>query len=398
MQTGLISFLSEVNQEEIINNSLSPWLKAIEKELDLSIKEYPLNKAKKLDLPLLFIKSGGVENIFKEAISQLKEPYILIASELHNSLPAALEILTYLRQQGKKAEIIHGSATYIARRIKRLQTIITCQKKLATTRAAVIGKPSDWLIASQVDYQVPLEKFGLQLIDISTKEFETYIDQVSEEALAENMVLKKKVRNQSDLKGALTIQVALENIVNDYQLNALTVRCFDLLSSRKNTGCLGLSALNNQNIIAGCEGDVPALLSMIILNYLSGQYTFMANPASLDILTNQVTFAHCTVPTRMVEDFSTPTHFESDLGVAIKGRLALGQATVFKLAADCKSYFSSRADILDNLNKNYLCRTQIRVALDEDVSYFLANPFGNHHIICKGDYDSIVREFFKQLL
>jgi L-fucose isomerase-like protein len=47
------------------------------------------------------------------------------------------------------------------------------------------------------------------------------------------------------------------------------------------------------------------------------------------------------------------------------------------------------------LNSENLCRTQIRLRMNEDVKYFLQNSLGNHHLICKGDYNKLVREFFK---
>ena len=38
------------------------------------------------------------------------------------------------------------------------------------TRLGVIGKPSDWLISSDVDYKRVKETFDIELIDIDIKE------------------------------------------------------------------------------------------------------------------------------------------------------------------------------------------------------------------------------------
>ena len=40
-----------------------------------------------------------------------------------------------------------------------------------------------------------------------------------------------------------------------------------------------------------------------------------------------------------------------------------------------------------------LCRTQIRVGID-DFRYFLNDPIGNHHIICKGSHAAELEAFF----
>ncbi len=72
--------------------------------------------------------------------------------------------------------------------------------------------------------------------------------------------------------------------MDKYDLKGLTIRCFDLLSTVHNTGCIALSLLNDEGIISSCEGgDVPALISMLILNALSDEPVFMANPSSIDV-------------------------------------------------------------------------------------------------------------------
>jgi len=206
--------------------------------------------------------------------------------------------------------------------------------------------------------------------------------------------LKNKSFDAQSMNGALKIYYGFKSLVNKYKFDGITVRCFDLIERFKNTGCLGLSLLNSEGIIAGCEGDIPATISMLILHLLSGQPVFMANPASVDKKKNEVVLAHCTIPINMSDSFHLDTHFESGLGVGIKGHIPEGRVTVFKLSADAQTYFVSGGEILENLNEENLCRTQIRLKMDEDVGYFLHNSIGNHHLVCQGDYCSLIKEFF----
>ena len=120
----------------------------------------------------------------------------------------------------------------------------------------------------------------------------------------------------------------------------------------------------------------------------------MANPASVDVNRNEVILAHCTLPLNMPDSFQLDTHFESGLGVGIKGHIPEGNVTIFKLAADFQTYFVSRGEILENLNAKNLCRTQVKLKLEEDVSYFLHHSLGNHHLVCNGDFYSLIKEFF----
>jgi len=396
MKIGLYNLVSEVHNEEYVNSTLQGFLADIEEKLgekfeNISLEEFNKNEY----FPLIFIKSGGVEGKFKQIFKQVKGPYLLLSSGLHNSFAASLEIASFLKQKGEKVEIIHGDSDYITRRIKKLSKIFEVKSRLASTKLGVIGKPSDWLIASDVDYNKVKDVLGISLIDIEMDELVKEIDQNHNFDHPKLNDIKNKGFDSKSIDGALKIYNGFKAIVNKYKFDGITVRCFDLLEIYKNTGCLGLSLLNDEGIVAGCEGDIPALISMAILHYLTDEPVFMANPSSIDIDKNEIILAHCTLPLNMPDEFYLKTHFESSLGVGIKGVIEEGEATIFKLSRDGKEYFVSGGEIIENLNSENLCRTQIRFRMNEGVKYFLQNSLGNHHLICKGDYSKLVREFFK---
>jgi len=396
MKIGLYNLVSEVHNEGYINQTLRGFITEIEEKLGEKFENINLENFNREDyFPLIFIKSGGVEGKFKQIFKQVKEPYLLLSSSLHNSFAASLEIASFLKQKGEKVEIIHGDSDYIARKIKGLSKIFEAKSRLASTKLGVIGKPSDWLIASDVDYKKIKDNLGISLIDIEMDELVKEINQRHHFAHHKLNHIKNKGFDSKSIDGALKIYNGFKAIVNKYKFDGITVRCFDLLEIYKNTGCLGLSLLNDEGIIAGCEGDIPALISMTILHYLTDEPVFMANPSSIDIDKNEIILAHCTLPLNMPDEFYLKTHFESGLGVGIKGNIKEGKATIFKLSRDGKEYFVSGGEIIENLNSENLCRTQIRFRINEGVKYFLQNSLGNHHLICKGDYSEIVREFFK---
>jgi L-fucose isomerase-like protein len=97
----------------------------------------------------------------------------------------------------------------------------------------------------------------------------------------------------------------------------------------------------------------------------------------------------------MADKYYFDTHFESGLGVGIRGIIREGEATIFKLSGDGHNYFVSGGEIMKNLKENNLCRTQVRLKLKQDVKYFLQESIGNHHLICRGDYIKLVKEFFR---
>ena len=395
MKIGLYNLISDVHREGYVNSTLQRFLVDIEEKLGEKFENINLEDFDKDYFPLIFIKSGGVEGKFKEIFKQVKGPYLLLSSGLHNSLAASLEIASFLKQKKKRVEIIHGDSDYIARRIKELRKIFQVKNRLVFSKLGVIGKPSDWLIASDVDYLKVKDTLGISLIDIKMDELVKEIDQDHHFAHPKLKNIREKGFNKKSIEGALKIYSGFKAIVNKYKFDGITVRCFDLLEIYKNTGCLGLSLLNDEGIMAGCEGDVPALISMTILHLLTDEPVFMANPSSIDIDKNEIILAHCTLPLNMPDEFYLKTHFESGIGVGIKGDIREGEATIFKLSGDGKEYFVSGGEIVENLSKENLCRTQIRLRMNEDVKYFLQNSIGNHHLICRGDNSKLVREFFE---
>ena len=134
------------------------------------------------------------------------------------------------------------------------------------------------------------------------------------------------------------------------------------------------------------------MISMHVINTLTNQCGFQANPSRINVDDNTIVLAHCTLPLSMCESYKLNTHFESGIGVAIKGEIKEQEITIFKLARNLKDYYVSTGKIITNLNEDNLCRTQIVIKLDDDVKYFLNRPYGNHHIVVLGNHkDKIVQ-------
>ena len=235
-------------------------------------------------------------------------------------------------------------------------------------RLGVVGKPSDWLIASSVDYAAVLEKMNIEMVDIP-------IDRMT--SLGEV---------DPGMKGAEAIYERLKELVTEYRLDGVTLRCFDLLSTVKNTGCIALSKLNDEGIPASCEGDVPALLTMMVCKRLTGELCFQVNPARINN-DGTMLFAHCTLPLGMTESHEFTTHFESGIGVAIHGEVPAGPYTLVKLSNDMKRLLAVNVQVTRCQYEQNMCRTQIWIQSTPIVSqYLLSSPLSDHHVLIKGHH------------
>lgn len=304
------------------------------------------------------VLTGGSEALFLRLVDEgkvsLKEPIFIIASGYSNSLAASLEILAWIQQHKGSGRVVTSP-----------EQINNSVLRRTNLRLGVIGEPSDWLIASKVDDAYIYEQTGIRMVHIPIEEV-TSLGEVD-----------------GGMAGAEQIYQRLKEIVARYNLNGLTLRCFDLLTTVKNTGCIALSHLNDEGIPASCEGDIPLLLTMILAKQKYGQIGFQVNPARIGD-DGKMLFAHCTIPLKMTTSHVFDTHFESGIGVGIHGELPLGKYRLMKLSTDLTQLVDEPVELVANQYEQNLCRTQVWLQATPKLAHqLLTQPLQNHHLLIR---------------
>lgn len=383
MKINIYPIVSALHDKNVIENHTNELLSLLKENSKHDYNIVSIDELYDADLSLILVLSGGSENEFLSNLPKLREPFYILTYGYNNSLPASLEILSYIKDNNYDGEVLHGNINYIVDRINDL---------LNRVNYGVIGNPSDWLIASEVNYSNAL-KHNVNLINIDIDEVVKEYNSITElDDLSIHLDYDKK-----EIDKANKLYRALVNIKQKYNLKGLTIRCFDLLSKLNTTACLGLSLLNRDKTISTCEGDIPSMISMKIIYDLFKQSSFQANPSQINLEEKEIVFAHCTLPLDMCNSFKLDTHFESNIGIGIKGELNLTKVTIFKLARNLKDYYVETGTIVENLNSDKLCRTQIKIKLDNSPNYFLTRPYGNHHIIFYGDHKNELIEYMNKI-
>ena len=395
MTISIYTLTSPLHDEAAVAATTREFLSSL--NIDYTFKGNDFSDYGTSSLDLIYVRTGGAEGLFLKLLPEMQskstKPFYLLTSGKSNSLAASMEILSFLNQKNIKGEIIHGSASYINRRITLLAQAGEARNKLNGSRLGIIGDPSDWLISSKVCPDDVRRALGIELVSIPMQEL---IDEFNATQGDCDPVLVKQAPTEGirrSLPDAWRIYLALKKLVQHYHLSGLTIRCFDLLTSVHNTGCIALARLNSEGIVAGCEGDVPAMLSMAITRAALGISGFQANPAQINPETGEMKFAHCTIPFNMVERYELDTHFESGIGVGIRGYMANGDVTIFKVSGDLQRHFIEQGTLERSEDKPDLCRTQqiIRLCNPEATGYFLTRPIGNHHIIIPGNHKELLK-------
>ncbi|UCH03524.1 MAG: hypothetical protein JSW05_07950, partial [Candidatus Thorarchaeota archaeon] len=255
----------------------------------------------------LLVGTGGTESLISELVDQsgLKPPILLLSHPGNNSLPAAMETRAYFQQRGMHSRIIHTPLDSLRDRIHDREEFLQAEEEIANSRLGVIGKPSFWLIASQVDENAVKKRWGTSIEHFS---IDTIKQDLMLEALQESRPnefiqgAKSNLISDEQLARAGAVTRLLNEVVETYGLDAVTVECFKLLEDTDISGCHALSQLNDkEGFVAGCEGDIPAAFTMMVAKVLTKQPSFLANVADVDPDTNSAVFAHCTIATSLTE-------------------------------------------------------------------------------------------------
>ena len=406
MKLNLITFASSLASRESIFTDHHELLDAINEKYDVQYI-FP----EELDNPLpegatmVLAGSGGVEEMVKANIDRLPPYVVLIADGLKNSLAASLEILSWMRQNDRHGRVLHGPTGFIMQGIGDYVAAHDAIAKLQGKRIGVIGKPSGWLIASDVDYAAMRERWGVEMVDVPLDEvvkgYETLaadeVQDIADEFISKAAGVKEPSRDE--VVKAMRLYRSVKGIVERYRLDAFTLNCFDLIPTTRTTGCVALALLNQEGIPAGCEGDEQTLLTMLAVQAATGEMTFMANPSKiLDNAAHEMVLAHCTIAPAMTDRYIVRDHYESLSGVAVEGVFDPMDMTVVKCGgASMERYVISKAYLIECTTNPNMCRTQLHLRLEEPLDYFLERSIGNHHVIVRGNHKQRLESVLRML-
>ncbi len=146
---------------------------------------------------------------------------------------------------------------------------------LAGARVGLIGYVSMGMYTGTIDHTQLRYQIGPEIDQIDQYEVVNRFDKVSEKEiekllpLADGWKLNQRI-NTEDLSRVFRMYAAIKSLAEEHRWDALTVKCqYELSRTFGLAPCLPLSIIGDE-IVASCEGDVPLIISQLILYYLTG--------------------------------------------------------------------------------------------------------------------------------
>lgn len=194
------------------------------------------------------------------------------------------------------------------------------------------------------------------------------------------------------LRRAAQLYMALNDLCLEQDLQAITIKCqYEFSKEYGMTPCLPLSMLADHGIITSCEGDIPCLVSSVILNYLTGQTVTYGDAIHHE--GNVLKLSPCGFmpfsmgnPGKKNTIVSTYPYFK---GLLCSFVMHPGKVTLLRLIEKIGSYslmYITGTGLASELRGGNM--PSLDVLVDGDISYLIDHYPGQHFAIAYGNLSS----------
>ena len=278
--------------------------------------------------------------------------------------------------------------------------LLEARKKLRNTRIALFGFPppifSRW--HHLPDLELAREKLGVEFSPVELRELVAKLPTIGQgeaQTVAERWLREAKEvvePSKTDVIETARLYLAIASILEQEKANALAINCIEMMSSLKALPpCYAMTRFRDEGVHAACEVDVIALLTMMLLGYLTNKPAFMGNIVGTIPESNILRISHCIVPTRMAGFSQPPSRYTlrnyhgRQKGVTAHVELDTGQeVTIARLARDLDKIMLLSGKLVD-CRDTTACRTTLSARVS-DVRKFVRCAFGNHHVVICGNH------------
>ena len=326
-----------------------------------------------------------------------KDPYYTFA-EIFNARIIRMETDKTLLYDPHDVFVVYDDYNEVKKILRALYGVYMLRR----SRVLYIGVPYGWQGRFN-ELRAVLKKIGLEIIfldhDRAYEEAMEYVeseDGRKEVEIIMSRLLRESVDNKLSIEGleaGVRLYVGLRYLAKKYNANIVTISgCMMYGASRwRSTPCLAFSLLDDEGLLGVCEGDMTNLVAKTLLRYISNKPAVFVNP-SIPVKGREAVYAHCTSPTKLLgyrsEGFKyvLTTHFESDSPAAIKVLYEPGhKITLLNLSFDLESAVIGLAES-SGYTDYPICRSQIKVMFNEDVSRLNEYIRGFHWSYVYGEY------------
>lgn len=346
----------------------------------------------------------GVLNHFKSekiclwALTTYKEDGEIVTL---GGIPAAAILREAMEESGYSFKFIYGmpDSKEVENEILNFSYTSYTISRMKDLRVGLFGYYSMGMYTGGFDHIKVKNKLGPEIIHLDQYLIIKYTDEVKKEEIEE---IRNKANNKwkildtvndEVLDKTLKMYIALKKLKDEYKFDAITVKCqYELSRVYKIAPCIPLSLIAEE-VPTSCEGDIPLILSQIILYYISGNEVTSYGDVH-DIIGNGIIIGACGFApfSKLVDEKpKIDKHTALYEGLLTTSSYIEGEVTLNRIATykDCYKMHIVTGDSVKNPpfheigTPTYPC---MQVNLDGNVKKFMQEVMSQHYAIIYGNY------------
>jgi hypothetical protein len=205
---------------------------------------------------------------------------------------------------------------------------------------------------------------------------------------------------RQDVLNAARSFTTAKRLMRDEESNAITTDCLGMVTTKvvPTPPCMAAMMFQDAGVTYGCEADLNAAFSLLLVSYLFDRPGFQNDPVP-ETVKNRLIVAHCTCGSRLngfdqpAEPYILRSHSESDIGVSVQVPWRVGQPVTLAQFRNSRRLILDTGTVTDNVSTPPAggCRTSVEVVMDrvEDARDVL----GFHQAVFYGDHRRDVEAF-----
>ena len=178
-------------------------------------------------------------------------------------------------------------------------------KKLKETKICWVGSVAPTFDNIEPDLDELKRKFGVNIEVMPTLEVKKVADHLTEQEIQEaRKVFCKDIENicitEDMMERGLIVYAALSKIAKDHKYGAMALSCWpDFQELFGIVPCVPFSEMYDiDQVPVSCEGDLQALITMLVLNEMTDQKSIVMDFANVDLENEMMLLWHCGIGTK----------------------------------------------------------------------------------------------------
>jgi hypothetical protein len=230
--------------------------------------------------------------------------------------------------------------------------------------------------------EMTVEKFGTHIRVVPMQSFAEAYRSVQEkdrvQTIAQTYLSQAKKRvepKESEVLEAARLYVACKRIMEQEQADAIMMNCLQGIQDKRIVPpCMAYMSLRDEGIVAGCQNDLDATLTMMLVQQLFDKPGFQQN-ASCDTEKNLYVGAHCTCPSQLngpagpAAPYILRNHAEAGVGVVPQVLWPEGQEVTMAHYLNSKEpqmlIYSGKVVTCYDTPPSGGCRTNVVITINE---------------------------------